>query len=509
SAVPLGSSSLSSGIKAVSQVTNAAGNNIIGGTNGKVAWFNDTVTNNSGQLEFNAGASGQSYLAASFELYNNATPSASGTMPLIVSFAAWNTTNTTAGGSSSNRIAALEFNQFGSLTTPAYSIKGATTNAYTYTLSNKQTVHLFANDHDTNSINYVGPDGNVRTLVTNSFAVFLNGNFIGTNGLYPLAIDKNNVLLTGNSNLGRLCFNTSSGNTGNWLIDNVVVSDMPTDVLIPAASVPLITSTNAVTAQAGYAFNYQTTTTELADSFTLDGTLPNGLTFNTASGLISGSGAPNQNGVYPVTIYANNSAGSGQLDLTLTFTPAPPNIFSGTDPSLNTATSWSLGAAPNASSSAGSYTDLVFSSSVTNLTTSSGNINGKSWNVTNGLNYVLSSVRDTNSTGGTVYKIGNTGPNDVPSFTNTVTGNAYEMVFLTNSSSLTLSATSPSNNIPATAQLRNSGMMRIETGSTLNIPCNIGQTAVSSAYGITKQGGGKLILSGSNSYTGATTVEQG
>ncbi|NBQ65581.1 MAG: hypothetical protein EBT95_08655, partial [Verrucomicrobia bacterium] len=179
------------------------------------------------------------------------------------------------------------------------------------------------------------------------------------------------------------------------------------------------------------------------------------------------------------------------------------------DPSLNTATSWSLGAAPNASSSGGSYTDLVFSSSVTNLTTSSGNINGKSWNVTNGLNYVLSSVRDTNSTGGTVYKIGNTGPNDVPSFTNTVTGNAYEMVFMTNSSSLTLSPTSPSNNIPATAQLRNSGTMRIETGSTLNISCNIGQTAASSAYGITKQGGGKLILSGSNSYTGATTVEQG
>ena len=144
----------------------------------------------------------------------------------------------------------------------------------------------------------------------------------------------------------------------------------------------------------------------MADSFTLDGTLPNGLTFNTASGLISG--APNQSGVYPVTIYANNSAGSGQLDLTLTFTTAPPNIFSGSDPSLNTATSWSLGAAPNASSSGGSYTDLVFSSSVTNLTTSSGNINGKSWNVTNGLNYVLSSVRDTNSTGGTVYKIGNT-----------------------------------------------------------------------------------------------------
>ncbi|NBT91018.1 MAG: hypothetical protein EBT50_09390, partial [Verrucomicrobia bacterium] len=238
SAVPLVTSTSSSGIKASGQVTNSAGNSTIGGVSGKVAWFNDASTSSSGQLEFNAGASGQSYLAASFELYNNAAPSASGSMPLAVALAAWNSGNSTVGGSSGKRIVGLEFNQFGSTTTPAWSVKGAATNSYTYTLTNKQTVHLFANDHDTNSINYVGPDGNVRTLAANSCAVFLNGNFIISTGLILTATaNDGTTVLTGNTNLGRLCFNTTSGNTGNWLIDNVVVSDMPTDVLIPAASV--------------------------------------------------------------------------------------------------------------------------------------------------------------------------------------------------------------------------------------------------------------------------------
>ncbi|MFM6171287.1 MAG: chondroitinase-B domain-containing protein, partial [Sphaerospermopsis kisseleviana] len=505
-AVPLVSpSSIPSGIKASGQVTNAAGNSTIGGTNGKVAWFNDTGTNASAQIEFNAGASGQSYLAASFELLNNAAPSNSGTMPLTVALAAWNAGNTTAGGSSGKRIASAEFNQFGSLTTPAWSVKGATTNNFTYVLTNKQTVHIFANDHDSNTINYVGPDGNVRTLSTNSLAVFMNSAYIGMYGLNLAAVaNDGTTVLTGNNNLGRLCFNTTSGNTGNWLIDNVVVSDMPTDVAIPAPAAPIITSATNASGQAGFAFSYQTTCSELADSFVCDGTLPSNVAFNTSTGLISGT--PNQSGVFPVTIYAVNSAGTGSLDLVINIAAAPPNIFSGSDPSLNTTASWSLGAAPNASSSGGSYTDLVFNSAATNLTTSSGNINGKSWNVTNGSVYTLSSVR-TNLDSGTLYKIGSTGLTETNFFTNTVTGVTNEMVFLANNSTLTLSPLSISNSNAASAQLRNSGSLRIESGSTLNIPCSITESTAGTS--IRKTGAGRLSLSGSNSYTGATTLEAG
>jgi hypothetical protein len=126
---------------------------------------------------------------------------------------------------------------------------------------------------------------------------------------------------------------------GNWLIDNVVVSDMPTDVVVPAPAAPIITSPSTAGGQAGYTFSYSTTTSELADTYVCDGVLPTGLAFSTSSGSITGT--PNQSGTFPVTIYASNEAGTGSLALTLTFTPAPPNIFSGSDPSLNTAASWS------------------------------------------------------------------------------------------------------------------------------------------------------------------------
>ena len=150
---------------------------------------------------------------------------------------------------------------------------------------------------------------------------------------------------------------------------------------------------------------------------------------NTSSGIISGT--PNQSGTFPVTIYASNSAGTGSLDVTLIISPAPPNIFTGSNPSLNTAASWSLGAAPNSSSSGGSYTDLVFSSISTALITTSGNINGESYNVTNGSSYVFSSVR-TNVADGTIYKIGATGVTEPAPFTNTVTGVTNQLAYLAN-----------------------------------------------------------------------------
>ena len=510
-AVPLvAPSSVTSGIKASGQVTNSAGTTTIGGVGGKLAWFNDISTSSSGQLEFNAGASGQSYLAASFELYNNATPVASGTMALAVSLVAWNANQTTAGGSSSKRIATIEFNQFGSLSNPAWTIKNSGTVASgTYAITSKQTVNLFANDHDINTINYIGPDGNVRTLGANSFSVFLNGGFIGMYGLNLAAVDNSaspGVLLTGNNNLGRLGFNTSTANTGNWLIDNVVVSDMPTDVVIPAPAAPILTSPAAASGQAGFAFAYSTISSELADSYLCDGTLPTGLSFNTSSGIISGN--PNQSGIFPVTIYASNSAGTGYLDVTLNFSPAPPNIFSGIDPSLTAAASWSLGAAPTSSTSGGSYTDLVFSSIATALTTTSGNINGKSYNVTNGSSYFFSSVR-TNAGDGTIYKIGATGVTEPAPFTNTVTGVTNQLAYLANNSRITFSRVSPSNNVASVLQFRNSGTLQIETGSTLDIQTDINQTATNSAFGWTKVGGGALKLSGSNSYTGASIVQQG
>ncbi|NBS84120.1 MAG: hypothetical protein EBS59_05415, partial [Verrucomicrobia bacterium] len=473
-AIPTVAAPATTGVKGIGQVTAASGGALLGsGT--KAAWLNDIISGSggSGQLELNAFDAAQSTLSISFDIANNATASATGTQPLNIGLLAWNTTVATAGGSSAKRICGVTLNQDGSLTTPVFSVQGGSggNSVYTgtYDRTKKQTVNIYANDQDASSVNYLGSDGVYRTLAANSFSVFLNQVFVGAYAFNTVATDNSGTLLTGNSNLGRMGFNTSTTNLGNWLIDNVSMSTMPAGVVIPVVTPPVLTSPTTASGQAGTAFTYTPSYTGTTpDSYSIAGTLPNGLSFDTASGTISG--ASNQSGSFTVTITATNTGGSGSLNLTMTFSAAPPNIFSGSNPSLNTDTSWSLGYPPTASTYGGSYTDLGFISAATSLTTTSGNINGKSYNVTNGLSYVFSSVRTNTGVGnGTIYKIGNTGSTDTNVFTNTITGITNQLAYLANNSSITFSRLSPSNNVPSVLQLRNSGSLRVETGSTLDI----------------------------------------
>jgi hyaluronate lyase len=591
-------------MKFFAQVTPAVGTTAIGGTGGKVANFNDSTPSSAG-LQFNVGSTGQTTLAVGFDVLSASSTYAG---PMIFSLTGYNTGIATTGGSSAERLASIEFAQ-GSGLTSTFAIKnGGNSNTITfytgtYTQATKQSFQVFANDHDTDPINYLGPDGIYRALPANSFSVFWNKNdgtgwVIITNtsnsqvygalsqtsnekpstdptitatlsssgvvtaaaitsggagytmgsssnftGIVPISIVRassasvgsggggtatiNNGIITaiaitsggsgytsnptirplllGNSTLGRAGFISSTGNNANFLIDNFSMSTMPTGVVIPVVTKPTFTSPNTASGQAGTAFTYIPTYTETAPTIcSITGTLPSGLIFNSTSGAISG--ASNQSGSFAVTITATNSAGSDSITLTMTFTPAPPNIFSGSNPSLNTDTSWSLGYPPTVSTSGGSYTDLGFISSATSLTTTSGNINGKSYNVTNGLGYVFSSVRDST---GTIYKIGDTGSTNTSLFTNTITGVTNQLAYLANNSSITFSRLSPINNIPPVLQLRNSGSLRVETGSTLDIQTDVTQPSVTSGYGWTKIGGGTLKLSGSNSYTGASIVQDG
>ena len=506
-AIPIVAAPTSNGVKAIGQVTATSGNSLLG-EGGKVAWLNDIIggSGGSGQIEFNACDSAQSTISVSFDILNNATPSGNGTQPINIGLLAWSTAVATSGGSSSKRICGVTLNQFGSLTNPVFSVQGGTggNTVYTgtYDLTKKQRINFYANDHDTQSINYLGPDGSYRTLSANSFSVFLNQIFVGSYGFNTIATDNSGVLLSGNGNLGRIGFNTSTTNLGNWLIDNVAMSPMPSGVVIP--NKPTLTSPTTATGQAGISFNYTPTYTGITpDGYSISGTLPYGLSFDPDTGIISG--ASNQSGNFTVTLTATSSLGDGTLTLAMSFSAAPPNIFSGINTSLNTDTSWSLASPPTASSYGGSYTDLVFNSSATNLTTTSGNINGKSYNVSNGSSYILSSTR--NSTDPTIFKIGTTGVTDTPSFINVYTGNSNELVSLSNNSNLTFSPTNSGNTIPSVLQLRNSGTLRIETGSTLDIQTVITQS--SPTLSLTKTGGGKLILSGNNSYSGNTTITNG
>jgi hypothetical protein len=85
---------------------------------------------------------------------------------------------------------------------------------------------------------------------------------------------------------------------------------------------PAITSTLSVTGTASVAFSYQIAASNSPTSFNAVG-LPNGLSVNTSTGLISGT--PASAGTSNVTISASNSGGTGSATLSLTINnPAPP-----------------------------------------------------------------------------------------------------------------------------------------------------------------------------------------
>ncbi|NDI17000.1 MAG: DUF5011 domain-containing protein, partial [Verrucomicrobia bacterium] len=190
--------------------------------------------------------------------------------------------------------------------------------------------------------------------------------------------------------------------------------------------------------------------------------------------------------------------------LTISIGIAPPNIFTGANNSINTSSSWSLGSSPTSSSNPGSYTDLVFSSSAFPLTTSSGNVFGQSWNVTNGATYTFSSVNSAQTT----FKIGNNNPN-VTTFYNSVAASNNVLVYLTNGSSLTFSPSNTTVGAPESlVSLYNSGSLEIGTNSVLNIKASLIEGGTGSRS-ITKKGAGTLILGTNNTYRGGTTLEAG
>jgi T5SS/PEP-CTERM-associated repeat protein len=87
------------------------------------------------------------------------------------------------------------------------------------------------------------------------------------------------------------------------------------------AGAPVISSPTTVEATQGDAFSYQIAATNNPTSFGAMN-LPDGLTVDHASGLISGT--PTQAGNYVVPMAANNAAGSGQADLIIEVTEPVP-----------------------------------------------------------------------------------------------------------------------------------------------------------------------------------------
>jgi len=82
---------------------------------------------------------------------------------------------------------------------------------------------------------------------------------------------------------------------------------------------PVFTSASSTTVRDGRNFSFNVTATGYpAATFSISGHLPSGVTFNTATGLLSGTPSHASVGTYHVTITASNTAGTTTQAFTLT-----------------------------------------------------------------------------------------------------------------------------------------------------------------------------------------------
>jgi autotransporter-associated beta strand protein len=359
---------------------------------------------------------------------------------------------------------------------------------------------------------YTNPAGVSNQVSSNAFVVYINGTLYGSNaastGALPTTVQSLSVSagVTNTNTVGTIgkmgWWGGSSSQPYNVTFDNVYAGDSMPIVGNP----PTITSANSAVPLLNIPYTYQIVTDPIgATSFALkNGTFPPGLSLNLTNGLISGTPSV-LGGPTTVILAASNSIGEGPT-FNLSFTVNLPfNTFSGSNPSLNDG-SWSLGAPPNSSVSIGSYLDVLLTPSVSDLTTASGSLFVKSWNVTNGSSYTLTSLKPD---GSTTYHMGRLPA--AATFTNLVSGLANDLVYLTNNSTLTFSPSNtsltPTN---STVNLAYGGNLNISAGSTLNIDAVL--TGNSATFGINKTGSGTLNLSGANTFGGSaagTTLTAG
>jgi len=96
---------------------------------------------------------------------------------------------------------------------------------------------------------------------------------------------------------------------------------------VGAPPVPSITSANSTTATGGQFFSFQVTASNIPASFAATGALPTGVTFNTSTGVLSGT--PTVTGTFPLSITATNGSGtSAPQSFTLQVNFATPVVTS-------------------------------------------------------------------------------------------------------------------------------------------------------------------------------------
>jgi autotransporter-associated beta strand protein len=363
--------------------------------------------------------------------------------------------------------------------------------------SGTNTIRVWFNSEAT-GMAYTDPSGNAQTLAAGTYVAYVNTTLINGNASgSTMATSVTATGATASSAIGKIGFNVTSSSTADFSIDDIYAGDSAPVVTTP----PGITSAASATGYPGVAFTYSLIADQAITSYALaSGALPAGLSLNTTTGVISGTpvatGGPTTVGLTATNTNGTSSAFSLSINII-----NPLNTFTGSNASLNNGT-WSLGATPTSTASIGSFQDVALASSATDLTTSSGNIFAKTWNVTNGSSYSVSST----SSNTTIFHMGHTGNSSITTFTNSVSGVQNDLVYLAGNSSLTLAPTNlTANSTASTVELRSSGNLNIGANSTLTLSAVI----MGSSKALTKTGNGTLVLSAANTYSGNTTLSAG
>ena len=232
---------------------------------------------------------------------------------------------------------------------------------------------------------------------SNQFAYSTNGTnfvligspFVVTNTSSPVTVDVSGVSalqnLPDNITVTFRFYASGQTTTGGWGFNSPSSGSYGLDVSGRlsglAAPAPVITVSGPATATALESFTYQINASNSPDSYAANG-LPEGLTLNTATGLISGT--PTTPGAYTVGLTASNEGGDGTATLTINVqsNPNAPSITSDLIASgqINTAFSYQITAAntPTSYTAAGLPAGLTINTStglISGTPTASGTFN--------------------------------------------------------------------------------------------------------------------------------------
>lgn len=223
-------------------VTVEAGTGLIGTDN--VAHFNDTSTSAGGILEYNVGESALGSLYVSFDIFNNASGNTgSATNPLTFSIGNWSTSTSVLLNATATRSFALEISQTGATNTLRIrTASGGILFQTTYDMAAVNNFKVFINDHSTTTVDYLIPDTtSVATLSADSAVIYINDSLVSGSVSSGFALNTTSAsgYVLGDATLGRIGFNTTSSTTGDFLIDNIYASSIPSAVPEPSASAAL------------------------------------------------------------------------------------------------------------------------------------------------------------------------------------------------------------------------------------------------------------------------------